>query len=162
MMNRILLLALCCISLSLVAEEQLEQAMDFSLPALDGDNYSLSQFQGQWVVVNYWATWCAPCRREIPELSQLHAERDDVTVLGIAYEDTDPADFETFLSEFNPSYPILLPDVYDLPAGLEIPRVLPTTFIVNPAGQKVRTYLGPVTREELEKNFTSSTAAATE
>jgi hypothetical protein len=95
-------------------------------------------------------------------LSELHAEREDVIVLGIAYEDTDPKDFELFLSEYDPSYPILLPDVYDLPEGLEIPRVLPTTFIVDPAGQKVRQYMGPITREELEKNFTKSVAEVTE
>ncbi len=161
-MKKIFILAICCISLSLDAEEQPAQMMDFTLPALDGNSYSLSQFRGRWVVVNYWATWCAPCRKEIPELSALHSERDDVVVLGIAYEDTDPADFEMFLDEYAPSYPILLPDVYDLPEALDIPRVLPTTFIVNPAGQKVRTYMGPITREELEKNFPASSAVAAE
>jgi thiol-disulfide isomerase/thioredoxin len=147
---------------SVSAEELPVAAIDFTLPALDGERYSLSQFAGKWVVVNFWATWCGPCRKEIPELSELHAEREDVIVLGIAYEDTDPEDFELFLSEYDPSYPILLPDVYDLPEGLEIPRVLPTTFIVDPAGQKVRQYMGPITREELEKNFTKSVAELTE
>lgn len=161
-MKKIVFLAIWCISLSLSAEEQPVQMMDFTLPALDGNSYSLSQFRGRWVVVNYWATWCAPCRKEIPELSALHTERDDVVVLGIAYEDTEPADFEMFLSEYAPSYPILLPDVYDLPEALDIPRVLPTTFIVNPAGQKVRTYMGPITREELEKNFPARSAVAAE
>ncbi len=161
-MKKIVFLAIWCISLSLSAEEQPVQMMDFTLPALDGNSYSLSQFRGRWVVVNYWATWCAPCRKEIPELSALHSERDDVVVLGIAYEDTEPADFEMFLSEYAPSYPILLPDVYDLPEALDIPRVLPTTFIVNPAGQKVRTYMGPITREELEKNFPDRSAVAAE
>ena len=160
MINKILILALCCMAQILNAEEEAVLAMDFSLPALDGKTYSLSQFQGNWVVVNYWATWCAPCRKEIPELSDLHTERKDVIVLGIAYEDTDPADFNMFLSEYNPSYPILLPDVYDLPEALEVPRVLPTTFIVNPSGEKVRTYMGPITREELERNFVTNKATA--
>lgn len=124
---------------------------DFELPALDGENYSLSQFRGQWVVVNYWATWCGPCRKEIPELSELHSTRDDVVVLGIAYEDTGPEVFEMFLEEYAPSYPILLPDVYAMPEGLEVPRVLPTTFIVNPEGEKAKTFMGPVTLESLSK-----------
>ena len=161
MMKKILIVALCCMAQVLHAEEETAQVPDFSLPALDGNSYSLSQFRGQWVVVNYWATWCAPCRKEIPELSDLHAERKDVIVLDIAYEDTDPEDFEMFLDEYDPSYPILLPDVYDLPNALEVPRVLPTTFIVNPTGQKVRTYMGPITREELERNFVTSEASAT-
>jgi len=159
-MKKILIVALCCLAQFAAADETAEQTFDFSLPGLDGDSYSLSQFRNHWVVVNYWATWCAPCRKEIPELSELHSERSDVIVLGIAYEDLEPAGFDAFLKEYNPSYPILLPDVYDMPAALEIPRVLPTTFIVNPAGEKVRTFMGPITREELERAFVTATETA--
>lgn len=158
-MKKILIMVLICFSQLLTADDEPVQALDFTLPGLDGEAYSLSGFKDHWVVVNYWATWCGPCRKEIPELSELHTEREDVIVLGIAYEDRDPADFEMFLDEFNPSYPILLPDVYDMPEALDIPRVLPTTFIVNPAGQKVRTFMGPITREELERAFETSIAA---
>ena len=159
-MKRIFILALCCFSQLLVAEDQPVTHIDFTLPGLDGNSYSVSQFHDHWVVVNFWATWCGPCRKEIPELSELHTERDDVIVLGIAYEDLDPSGFEMFLNEYNPSYPILLPDVYDMPAALEIPRVLPTTFIVNPAGEKVRTFMGPITREELERAFITAADTA--
>ncbi len=158
-MNYLLALLLCAAPLMMSAQDIPAPMPDFELPALDGKNYRLSQFRGQWVVVNYWATWCAPCRKEIPELSELHTERDDVVVLGIAYEDTGPEVFKTFLDEYNPSYPILLPDVYDMPEALDIPRVLPTTFIVNPGGNKVRTYMGPITRAELERAIDTETGA---
>jgi len=137
-----------------------EVQADFTLPCLGGGELSLSDLKGQWVVINYWATWCAPCRKEIPELSELHADRADITVLGLAFEDTDASVFETFLEEYSPSYPILLPDIYHLPAALESPRVLPTTLLVNPAGLLYRRFLGPITRVELERVISGATEQA--
>ncbi len=126
-------------------------AIDFTAPGLDGEQIALSDYRGQWVVVNYWATWCAPCRKEIPDLSAMHDARDDITVLGLAYEDTEVAVFEEFLQDFPASYPIAIADVYDPPAALGAPRALPTTFIVDPQGELVKTIIGPVTREQLEQ-----------
>lgn len=125
--------------------------IDFTLPTLQGDAMSLSDHRGQWVVVNYWATWCAPCRKEMPELSELHSEREDVTVLGLAYEETDPESFEAFLQKHHASYPILITDTYNPPEALGAPLALPTTFLVSPDGVIMERFLGPVTREELEK-----------
>ncbi len=121
--------------------------VDFELPALDGDRHRLSDYRGQWVVVNYWATWCKPCRKEIPDLSEMHDSREDITVLGLAFEDTDPADFKQFLESYPASYPVLLVDVYDPPADLGPPRVLPTTHLIDGDGAMVETWLGPVTSE---------------
>ena len=120
-------------------------AIDFELEGLDGQTYQLNDYRGEWVVVNYWATWCAPCRKEIPDLSQLHDSRTDITVLGLAFEDTSIEDFERFLEQFPASYPILLVDVYDPPEALGAPRALPTTFLVNAKGEMVHTWIGPVT-----------------
>ena len=142
---------LMLVVMPLQAAGQLEEQADFTLPCLGGGELSLSDLRGQWVVINYWATWCAPCRKEIPELSELHADRSDLTVLGLAFEDTDASVFETFLEEYSPSYPILLPDIYHMPAALESPRVLPTTLLVNPDGLLYRRFLGPITRAELER-----------
>jgi len=121
--------------------------IDFELTALDGKSHGLSDYRGQWVVVNYWATWCKPCRKEIPDLSDLHDSREDITVLGLAFEDTEPADFEQFLESWPASYPILVVDVYDPPADLGAPRVLPTTYLIDGSGVLVETWLGPVTSE---------------
>jgi thiol-disulfide isomerase/thioredoxin len=119
--------------------------IDFELEGLDGKPHRLADYRGDWVVVNYWATWCAPCRKEIPDLSQLHDSRTDITVLGLAFEDTSVEEFERFLEQFPASYPILLVDVYDPPEALGAPRALPTTFLVNANGEKVHTWIGPVT-----------------
>ena len=124
--------------------------VSFTLKGLHGDELSLDEFRGKWLVLNYWATWCAPCRKEIPELSALHTARQDIVVLGLAFEDTEIKNFDEFLEEFHPSYPLLLVDVYAPPEPFGAPRVLPTTIILNPEGVPVKTFLGPVTREAIE------------
>lgn len=131
--------------------EEIKPAYNFSLMNLDGKTVQLSDYRGQWVVVNYWATWCAPCIKEIPELAELHSERDDITVLGLDYEDIERERLDEFLSKLEVTYPILLLDVYAMPEGLEVPRALPTTYIVNPEGMRVRTFIGPVTRTQVER-----------
>jgi len=135
---------------SLAATYESDEPVDFTLKRLHGEDLSLSEFRGKWVVVNYWATWCAPCRKEIPDLSALNTAREDIVVLGLAFEDTDIENFDEFLKEFHPSYPLLLVDVYNPPEPFGAPRVLPTTIILNPQGYPVKTFLGPVTREAIE------------
>ena len=145
----ICLLGLIVCSLGQAAYET-DEPVDFTLAQLGGDDVSLSDYRGEWVVVNYWATWCAPCRKEIPELSLLHDEREGLTVLGLAYEELEDEDFLEFLEEFNVTYPILKVDVYEPPEPFGAPKVLPTTIILDPAGRAVKAFLGPVTREAIE------------
>jgi thiol-disulfide isomerase/thioredoxin len=128
-----------------------EEPVDFGLQALGGGKVMLSDFRGEWVVVNYWATWCAPCRKEIPELSKLHEERSDVTVLGLAFEELDDSDFYAFLEDYDVSYPILKVDVYAPPEPFGAPMALPTTIILDKQGRAVKAFLGPVTREAIEQ-----------
>ena len=148
--SRLLLIVFMLVAPNLKAAYESEQPVDFALQRLHGDEVRLSDLRGKWVVLNYWATWCAPCRKEIPELSALNEARDEIIVLGLAYEDTDIENFDEFLEEFDPSYPLLLVDVYAPPEPFGAPRVLPTTIILNPQGHPVKTFLGPVTREDIE------------
>jgi len=134
----------------LLANAESTEPVDFALQRLHGDEVSLSEYRGNWVVLNYWATWCAPCRKEMPDLSALNEARDDVIVLGLAYEDTELENFDEFLEEFKPSFEILLVDVYAPPEPFGAPKVLPTTIILDPAGYPIKTYLGPVTRNAIE------------
>lgn len=123
---------------------------EFATVDVYGNQLKLADFDGQWVVVNFWATWCKPCRKEIPELSELHTERADVTLIGLAFEDAEPEYILEFLKEFPASYPIALIDVYSPPEHFGVPRVLPTTVLLDPAGRLRKTFLGPVTRAMLE------------
>ena len=87
----------------------------------------------------------------MPELSALHSERSDVTELGLAYEDIEDSDFDSFLDTAPVSYPILKVDVYQPPQPFGAPRVLPTTIILDRAGRAVKDFIGPVTREAIEQ-----------
>lgn len=152
-LRKLAVLATLLLSVSAVgAGYETEAPVDFKLEKLGGGEVALSDFRGDWVVVNYWATWCSPCVKEMPELSALHEQRSDLIVLGLAFEDVDDADFFKFLEDAPVSYPILKVDVYDPPEPFGAPRVLPTTIILDPAGKAVKTFLGPVTREDIE-NF---------
>jgi thiol-disulfide isomerase/thioredoxin len=144
----VLLCVLVCLPLS--AAYETEEPVDFTLQLLGGGQQSLAELRGGWVVLNYWATWCAPCRKEIPDLSELHDKRDDVTVLGLAFEENEIEAFEVFLQEFKPSYPILLVDVYDPPQPFGAPRVLPTTIVLDPTGKAVKAFLGPIKAVDIE------------
>ena len=71
-----------------------------SVTTLDGQTFDLSKQTGKWVIVNYWATWCAPCLKELPDLSAyVSAHKDKVAAIGLAFEDTDKEDIVKFLHE---------------------------------------------------------------
>jgi len=124
------------------------------MPALvvetfDGGRFDLAQHRGKWVVVNFWATWCNPCLKEIPDLDAFDKSREDVEVIGLAYEEIERADMQAFLKEHVISYPIAVVDVYSPPADFETPRGLPMTYLIAPDGKVARKFLGPVTSAEL-------------
>lgn len=121
------------------------------VPTFDGKTFDLSQHRGRWVVVNYWATWCGPCLKEIPDLDAFDKSREDVDVIGLAYEDIERADMEAFLKKHPMSYPISVLDLYKPPADFETPRGLPTTYLIGPDGKVAKHFVGPVTSEDLLK-----------
>jgi thiol-disulfide isomerase/thioredoxin len=124
--------------------------VELRVNTLDHGSFDLSERRGSWVVVNFWATWCAPCRKEMPELDALHREREDVEVLGLAFEEIAVEDMRAFLSERPVSYPIAIVDVYAPPAAFEVPRGMPMTYLLSPAGAIAHRWLGPVTKAEIE------------
>lgn len=130
------------------------------LPALDGTQYVLAERRGKWVVVNFWATWCKPCLKEMPDLDQFDRAREDVEVVGLAYEEITPEDMKAFLAQRPVSYPIVILDPYAPPTDFPTPRGLPMTYLVNPEGRAVDRFLGPVTSQDLAVAIDRAKAAA--
>lgn len=132
-----------------------------TLPALrvatiDGKTFDLAEQRGKWTVVNFWATWCGPCIKEMPELSALDAMREHIVVVGLAYEDTTVEDMQDFLKQRPVVYPIGLVDVYDPPKDFETPRGLPMTYLIGPDGTVAKKYTGPITAAQIEADIAAA------
>lgn len=118
---------------------------------LEHGSFDLAARRGSWVAVNFWATWCSPCLKEMPELDAFDKGRDDVVVLGLAYEEISSDDLRAFLERHPVSYPIAIVDVYAPPKDFATPRGLPATHLIAPDGRLVDSFMGPVTVAELER-----------
>ena len=127
-------------------------AVDMSLNDLNGQKIRLSDYKGKWVVVNYWATWCPPCREEMPELQAFydaHAKKDAV-VLGLNIETISDDEVKQFLDDYFIEYPNARVGPTSESKLGRIPG-LPTSFLLSPQGNVVARQVGGVTREMIEK-----------
>ncbi|AMJ57564.1 MULTISPECIES: TlpA disulfide reductase family protein [Stenotrophomonas] len=136
--------------------QQTAEIPQLQVPTVDGKTYDLASHRGQWVVVNFWATWCAPCLQEMPELSALHAMRSNVEVVGLAYEDIELDEMQAFLKEHPVAYPIAIIDTFSPPKDFATPRGLPMTYLIGPDGKVARQFLGPVNAREVEEAITAA------
>ena len=112
-------------------------APDFTLDTLDGNKVTLSELRGKIVVVNFWATWCPPCREETPALEKSYEQYKDsgMVILGVDLTNQDAlSDVKAFVQEFSLTYPILLDRDGTVSNTLYQIRGLPTTFFINREG----------------------------
>lgn len=123
------------------------KAQDFTLRNLDGQDVSLSNFAGKIVFLNFWATWCVPCRKEMPAIEKLYQEfrEKGLVVLALNWrEDVDK--IKPFLEEVKLSFPILLDSdgkVYDAYAAVSLlPRAIPISYLINQEGMLIGGVLG--------------------
>jgi thiol-disulfide isomerase/thioredoxin len=134
------------------------QQPKLSVTTVDGKTFDLAEQKGKWVIVNFWATWCSPCVKEMPDISAYVEKSKDVTAVGLAYEDTEKAEIETFLKTHPVKYPIAQLDVYDPPKDFDTPRGLPTTYLIAPDGSVAKRFTGPITGTDLDKAIAEAKA----
>lgn len=120
----------------------------FSLTDMQGKTHTLAGHQGKWVLVNLWATWCAPCLGEMPELEALAKARDDLVILGVAVDGQSPRRVAQFVEKLHVTYPIVAGDE-DMAKQFK-PRGFPTSILYDPSGKPVLVKEGAVTRKDIE------------
>lgn len=115
----------------------------------DGNGYSLANLHGKYVFVNYWATWCAPCIKEIPELNKLNKEHaDDLIILGVDFDQVEGEELKKEIAKMNITFPVFAIEPSKL-LGVKIPQVLPTTYVFDREGKLKATLVGPQTEASL-------------
>jgi len=124
---------------------------ELKVTTLEGKPFDLSAQHGKWVIVNYWATWCVPCIKEMPDISAFVKSRKDVVAIGLAFEDTDAKEIKAFVDKHPVVYPIAQLDVTAPPKDFDPPKGLPTTYLIAPDGHVAQRFVGPVTGEKLSE-----------
>ena len=133
------------------ADAQRVPVPNIAMPTLDGGQWSLKDNAGKVVVLNFWATWCEPCRTEVPYLIKLRGElgTKGLTVAGVTLDEgTDVV--KKFVAEYKVDYPILIP-----PAGSPWTKLdnTPTTLVIDREGRLAQKYIGAVPEEELRRDI---------
>lgn len=139
-------------------------APNFTLQDLNGKKISLASYKGRPLVVDFWATWCSPCKIEIPWFEKLHDQyaSQGLEIIGVSADDLDPQDparlftekrdISDFVSKMHMNYPVLIDaaSVEDAWGGLD---ALPTTFFIDRNGKVVASTVGLAPRNEIEANI---------
>ena len=130
------------------------QAPEFELLDLNGNQVHLSDFRGKAIVLNFWATWCAPCRREIPWFIDFQKEYGarGLQIIGVSMDDGGRDAIASFVRGMGIDYIVLLGDshVSSLYGGLE---VLPTTYYISPHGDVIASVNGMISKTEVEQDI---------
>ncbi|HEX2978796.1 MAG TPA: redoxin domain-containing protein [Anaerolineaceae bacterium] len=121
---------------------------DFTLEDLEGNSVTLSQYRGRSVILNFWATWCVPCKNEMPLLEEQSREyADELVVLGVnAREGRELA--SAFVDEIGVSFPILLEQAGNVIGAYQV-RGYPTTFFIDPDGNLRAVHIGELNSESI-------------
>src|SRR5947207_6305326 len=136
-----------------------QTAPDFTLQTLDGKTVHLSDFRGKGVLLNFWATWCQPCKIEMPWFAELQKQYgpQGLQILGVAMDDASPEESEKFAHDLGVNYPILLGNeaVGDAYGGVQF---LPATFYIGRDGKVLDKVFGLKGRGEIEDSVKKALA----
>ncbi len=117
----------------------------------NGNGVYLKELNQKWLIVNYWATWCGPCIREIPELNELSQEySEELNLIGVDFDHPDPTELVAHMKKMKIEFRVLSTEPAEI-LNIEIPMILPTTYVFEPGGKLVKQLGGPQTKEGLLK-----------
>ena len=118
------------------------------IEVFNGSDTNLTKLEGSWVVINYWADWCAPCIKEIPELNKFANENKDILVFTFNFDQLDQEDLAPVANKFNIKVPSLVTHPRDI-WGIQTPPAVPATFFINPNGELSLSLFRPQTKDAL-------------
>lgn len=144
------LLTWCVILLAALAGVFTYRITTYDFKTLDDQKYTWNELKGDWVVVNYFAKWCAPCLREVPELNAFYeaSQGDGVAMFMVSYDPLSAQELTSIQQEYKISVPIIVPSDNVVMPNTH-PRFLPATFIINPQGGVAMELFGEQTAQSL-------------
>ena len=131
-----------------------EPSLTFELTDTAGNVYTQENTRGKYLVVNFWATWCTPCLKEIPVFVEFYNQHlDQVEILGLDYEPINLSAIDEFIERFSINYPIILFDEKNESEYSKFGDIvgMPTTQIYDPKGELMQTFMGEINIEDLQK-----------
>jgi len=131
------------IAMGITRPDHVLPAHNFSLSTLDGKQASLNDYRGKVVLLNFWATWCAPCRKEMPSIQTLwdRYKARDLVVLAVSEDDGEREKITRFISKIKVNFPIMLDHDFKIADSYMLPG-LPTTYLIGRDGTIAATVVG--------------------
>ncbi|CAM3719964.1 peroxiredoxin family protein [Mesobacillus zeae] len=127
----------------------INSAPDFNLQSLDGKDIKLSNYRGKKVMLNFWATWCPPCKIEMPAMQELYQKADGQFEILAVNIDSDN-DVASFMKDNKLTFPVVLDQDHKVSQQYSILSI-PTTFVIDEQGNVVKKYIGAMTLEQMQQ-----------
>lgn len=144
------ILTLICALLLVISAYYLNAAKQYDFKTLQGESYEHADFENGVLIVNYFAEWCAPCLREIPELNAFHQQAPkNVHLFAVSYDNLSTEKLNSLVQKYTIQFPII--QELKIPFKFDKPQYLPATFIVGKDGKVVKQLLGEQTVTTLNK-----------
>jgi len=132
------------------------ETFDYQLHDMEGKLHKVSYYRGKWLIINFWATWCTPCLKEMPELERFYQQnKETAQVWGVSFEDSDKATIRAYVDRLGITFPILGHGQDPLTGYGEV-NVLPTTFVIDPDGLFQHRFEGPITADDIVAEISRS------
>ncbi len=129
-------------------------APDFELKTLDGDSMKLSDYRGKRIILNMWATWCPPCRAEMPDIQDFYEANQDkgIIILGVNLTSSEkqPENIAKFIDEFGLTFPVVLDEKNSVADRYQVVSI-PTTYMIDSRGVIQQKIIGPMNKEMMEE-----------